>query len=60
MIMAEKEKVETEDQIEDRTIYPPRKTAIPTMVGIALAVFLVALVPHSPSNDWVRCTDPIL
>ena len=41
-------KEQTEDKIkeqtEDETSYPPKKTIIPAMLAIALAVFLVALV----------------
>ncbi|MCJ1435674.1 hypothetical protein MMC27_005049 [Xylographa pallens] len=53
-IMGEKETVRMEDQTEDGTIYPPRKQVIPAMVAIALAVFLVALVPYSLLNGWDR------
>ena len=42
--MAKEEIVERMEQTEDETSYPPKKTVIPAMLAIALAVFLVALV----------------
>ena len=59
MIMDEKETARKEDQSEDGTIHPPRKQVLPAMVAIALTVFLVALVPHSLPNGWVRGADKL-
>ena len=52
--------VKMEEQIEEGPEYPPRKVLIPATLGIALAVFLVSLVPHLLPNGRVRCADTIL
>ncbi len=49
-----------EEQIEEGPEYPPRKVLISATLGIALAVFLVSLVPHLLPNRLVRCADTIL
>ena len=45
--MGEEEILRMEEQTEDTPEYPPRKVVIPAMLAIALAVFLIALVPLS-------------
>lgn len=56
--MSEEKSVKRDAQVEDNFEYPPLRVRILAMLAIALAFFLVALVPHTSSRaTQAGCTD---